>query len=336
MYLATYSYPGRNSPLQFGAILGASILNLPAAQRWVTAWHKPLGEALPESLYELIAAGPPAWQTAQEVIAILKDEDQAEIQGAQKEPLAFPLDQVFLHPPLPRPMSLRDFYAFEQHVTNAHKVRGKTVAAEWYQFPAFYFSNPNAVYGPGEAVPHPTYTAEMDFELEVAGVIGRTGVNIPVDEAESYIFGYMIFNDWSARDIQRREIKVGLGPAKAKDFASSLGPWIVTPDELRERATGRPGVYNLEMIARLNGQGVSQGNWGDLYYSFGEMIARASQDTYLLPGDVIGSGTVGSGCLLEITSGRGPWLAPGDIVELEIERLGVLRNTVVEPIRMHG
>ncbi len=149
---------------------------------------------------------------------------------------------------------------------------------------------------------------------------------------KTYIFGYTIFNDWSARDIQRREVKVGLGPAKAKDFASSLGPWIVTPEELQERATGRPGVYDLEMTARLNGQIVSRGNWKDLHYSFGEMIARASQDVYLLPGDVIGSGTVGSGCLLEITGGRGPWLSPGDVVELEIERLGVLRNTVVEPI----
>lgn len=336
MYLATYSYPQRTSPPQLGVFLDDSILNLQAAQQRVTAEQESLGDALPGSLYELIAAGPQAWQTAQDVIAVLQDEDLGEKQGAQKEALLIPLEQVTLHPPLPRPMSLRDFYAFEQHVTNAHKARGKTVADEWYQFPVFYFSNPNAVYGPGEAVPRPTYTAEMDFELEVACVIGKTGINISAEEAESYIFGYTIFNDWSARDIQRREIKVGLGPAKAKDFASSLGPYIVTPDELQDRVTGRPGVYNLEMTARINGRRVSQGNWGDLHYSFGEMIARASQDVYLLPGDVIGSGTVGSGCLLEITSGRGPWLAPGDVVELEIERLGVLRNTVVEPVPVHS
>jgi fumarylacetoacetate (FAA) hydrolase len=335
MYLATYSYPKRDSPPQLGVFLGDAILNLQAAQRRVAVKQKHLGKGLPNALYELIAAGPQAWQTAQDVIAVLKDGDLAEILTAQKESSIFPLDQVYLHPPLPRPMSLRDFYAFEQHVTNAHKVRGKTVANEWYQFPVFYFSNPNAVYGPGEAVPRPSYTAEMDFELEVACVIGKTGINIPVEEAESYIFGYMIFNDWSARDIQRRETKVGLGPAKAKDFASSLGPWLVTPDELQERATSRPGVYNLDMTARINGRGVSPGNWGDLHYSFGEMIARASQDVYLLPGDVIGSGTVGGGCLLEITSGLGPWLTPGDVVELEIERLGVLRNTIVEPVPAH-
>jgi fumarylacetoacetate (FAA) hydrolase len=336
MYLATYSYPGRNSPPQLGALLGNSILNLQAAQRRVAVEREPLGGALPDSLYELIAAGPRAWQTVRDLIALLPDGDQAGIHEPGKEQLAFPLDQVILHPPLPRPMSLRDFYAVEQHVTNAHKVRGKTVADEWYQFPVFYFSNANAVYGPGEAVPHPSYTTEMDFELEVACVIGKTGINIPVEEAESYIFGYTIFNDWSARDIQRREVKVGLGPAKAKDFASSLGPWIVTPDELQERATGRPGVYNLEMTARINGRRVSRGDWGDLHYSFGEMIARASQDVYLLPGDVFGSGTVGGGCLLEITSGGGPWLTPGDVIELEIERLGVLRNTVVEPVPVHS
>jgi fumarylacetoacetate (FAA) hydrolase len=336
MYLATYSHPLRNSPPQLGAYLGDSILNLQVAQRRGAAQFKSLGGALPDSLYELIAAGPQAWNAVRELVATLDGEDRAEIQGLQNEPMIFTLDQVFLHPPLPRPMSLRDFYAFEQHVANARRVRGMTVADEWYQFPVFYFSNPNAVYGPGEAVPRPSYTAEMDFELEVACVIGKIGINIPVEEAEGYIFGYMIFNDWSARDIQRRETKVGLGPAKAKDFASSLGPWIVTPDELQKQATGRPGVYNLEMTARLNGRRVSQGNWGDIYYSFGEMIARASQDVYLLPGDVIGSGTVGSGCLLEITSGRGPWLAPGDVVELEIERLGVLRNTVVEPIAVRN
>ncbi|HSO26805.1 MAG TPA: fumarylacetoacetate hydrolase family protein, partial [Anaerolineales bacterium] len=135
-------------------------------------------------------------------------------------------------------------------------------------------------------------------------------------------------NDWSARDLQAEEMRVGLGPAKGKDFASSLGPWIVTPDALAARATGRPGVYNLEMTARVNGVERSRGNWRDLHYSFGEMIARASQDTYLLPGDVLGSGTVGGGCLLELTAGKGPWLQPGDEVELEIELIGTLTNRI--------
>jgi fumarylacetoacetate (FAA) hydrolase len=332
MYLATYSYPQRTSPPKPGALLGNAILNLQAAQRRAAAQHNFPSEEVPNSVYEIIAGGPATWENVSNVIKSQEGVTPHEIHGSQDEPLFFSLEQVSLHPPLPRPMSLRDFYAFEKHVTTAHKVRGKTVPDEWYQFPVFYFSNPNSVFGPGEIVPHPAYTAELDYELEVACVIGKTGINIPEEEAEAYIFGYTIFNDWSARDIQRQEMKVGLGPAKGKDFASSLGPWIVTPDEMQDRATGRPGVFDLEMTARLNGQIVSRGNWQDLHYSFGEMIARASQDAYLLPGDVIGSGTVGGGCLLEITGGRGPWLALGDVVELEIERLGVLRNTIVEPV----
>ena len=135
-------------------------------------------------------------------------------------------------------------------------------------------------------------------------------------------------HDWSARDVQGREMKLGLGPSKGKDFATTIGPWIVTPYELAGRDTGRPGVYDLQMTARVNGQERSRGNWKELYYSFGDMIARASQDAWVLPGDVIGSGTVGGGCLLEQTQGKGPWLQSGDVVELEIEGIGVLRNTI--------
>jgi fumarylacetoacetate (FAA) hydrolase len=226
-------------------------------------------------------------------------------------------------------MSLRDFYAFEQHVVTSFANRGREVPPEWYRFPVFYFSNPNNLLGPGEAIPAPPSTQALDYELEVACVIGRIGRDIPADQAEEFIFGYTIFNDWSARDIQREEMKVGLGPAKGKDFASSLGPWIVTPDELADRSAKRPGVYDLRMAARVNGVERSCGNWNELHYSFGEMIARASAGVWLLPGDVIGSGTVGTGCLLELTRGAGPWLQPGDVVELEVERLGVLRNQVI-------
>jgi fumarylacetoacetate (FAA) hydrolase len=145
---------------------------------------------------------------------------------------------------------------------------------------------------------------------------------------KEHVFGFTIFNDWSARDVQRKEMKVGLGPAKGKDFASTLGPWIVTPNEFAKRQTGRPGVYDSKMVARVNGEERSRGNWSDMHYSFGEIIARASEGVMLRPGDVIGSGTVGTGCLLEITKGEGPWLKAGDSVELEIEGIGVLKNTV--------
>ena len=235
---------------------------------------------------------------------------------------------VSLRPPLVRPASLRDFYAFEQHVKTANENRGRDVPQQWYEIPVFYFSNTRAIYGPEDVIPYPDYTEALDYELEVACVIGKPGRDIKADEAEDHIFGYMIFNDWSARDVQRQEMRVGLGPAKGKDFASSFGPYLVTPEDLQDRHMNRPGVYDLDMIVRVNGEERGHGNWQDLYWSFGQMIERASQEVTLYPGEVIGSGTVGMGCLLETTKGQGPWLQPGDVVEMEIERLGVLRNTI--------
>ena len=244
---------------------------------------------------------------------------------ASQEALSF--DEISFLSPL-KPNTLRDGYAFEQHVVTANRNRGRDVPEEWYQFPVFYFGNPNAVYGHEDVIPYPPYTDAMDYEMEIAAVIGRAGTNIKPEEAEDYIFGYTIFNDWSARDIQRKEMIVGLGPAKGKDFASAFGPVIVTKEDLADRATGRPGVYDLTMTARVNGVELSRGNFKDMYWSFGDIIARASDSVMLYPGDVIGSGTVGTGCLLELTKFQGPWLNEGDVVELEIERIGILRNVV--------
>ena len=240
---------------------------------------------------------------------------------------SFGLDEVKFHSPI-HPTTLRDGYAFEQHVKTANRNRGREVPEEWYQFPVFYFTNPNAVFGDEDEIPYPPYTKALDYELEVAAVIGKAGINITPEDAPAHIFGYTIWNDWSARDIQRKEMAVGLGPAKGKDFASSFGPVIVTHDALADKATGRPGVYDLEMVARVNGVEFSRGNFKDMYWSFGDIIARASESVMLNPGDVIGSGTVGTGCLLELTKFQGPWLNAGDVVELEIERLGVLRNKI--------
>ncbi len=241
--------------------------------------------------------------------------------------MLLPMDEVRLIAPLPRPNTLRDFYAFEQHVETAARNRGRTVPPEWYELPAFYFSNPGAIYGPGSDVPIPR-TEALDYELEIACVIGKAGRDILEEDAEFYIAGYMIMNDWSARDIQRIEMAVGLGPAKGKDFATSLGPTLVTPDELEERLLP-DGRYNLGMVARVNGVERSRGNTRDMFYTFGQMIAHASRDCNLYPGDVLGSGTVGTGCLLELTHGEGPWLEIGDDVELEIGGLGVLKNRIV-------
>jgi fumarylacetoacetate (FAA) hydrolase len=164
--------------------------------------------------------------------------------------------------------------------------------------------------------------------LEIAVVIGKPGRDIKPEQVLDHIFGYTIFNDWSARDVQRQEMAVGLGPAKGKDFASSFGPYLVTPDEFSEKKSSKHGVYELEMMARINGETRSTGNFKDMYWSFGDLIARASLGVELQPGDVIGSGTVGSGCLLELTKFQGPWLQPGDVVELEIDCIGVLRNVI--------
>ena len=242
---------------------------------------------------------------------------------------SFALDEVQFHSPI-HPTTLRDGYAFEQHVVTANKNRGREVPEEWYQFPVFYFTNPNAIFGHEDIIPYPPYTNAMDYELEIAAVIGKAGINIKTEDAPAHIFGYTIFNDWSARDIQRKEMAVGLGPAKGKDFASSFGPVIVTHDSLADKAVGRPGVYDLTMTASVNGVEFSRGNFKDIYWSFGEIISRASESVMLNPGDVIGSGTVGTGCLLELTKFQGPWLNHGDVVELEIEYIGILRNVVGE------
>ncbi|WP_409270190.1 fumarylacetoacetate hydrolase family protein [Neobacillus sp. SCS-31] len=239
----------------------------------------------------------------------------------------YPLDSVKLLAPLPQPKSFRDFYAFEQHVKTARRNRGLDMVPEWYEIPVFYFSNHLAIKGTEEDITRPKGCGKLDYELEIACVIGEEGSNIKAEDAEEFIFGYCILNDWSARDFQQKEMKVGLGPAKGKDFATSIGPWIVTADELSGHKAGKG--FNLSMTAKVNGEVLSVGNMKDIYYSFGEMIERASAGTTLYPGELIGSGTVGTGCILELGEEDHRWLEPGDLVELEIEKLGVLRNTVI-------
>ncbi|WNF24613.1 fumarylacetoacetate hydrolase family protein [Mesobacillus jeotgali] len=239
-----------------------------------------------------------------------------------------PLEEVTLKAPLPNPKSVRDFYAFEQHVKTARENRGLEMIPEWYEIPVFYFTNHLAIKGPEEEIRRPQNCEWLDYELEIACVIGKEGRNIKAEDAEKHIFGFFIMNDWSARDLQRKEMKVGLGPAKGKDFATSFGPYLVTKDELMSRKSAKG--FDLQMIARVNGKELSSGNVKDLYYSFGEMIERASAGTTLYPGEVIGSGTVGTGCILELGTDVYRWLEPGDEVELEIEELGVLRNKIIQ------
>jgi fumarylacetoacetate (FAA) hydrolase len=229
--------------------------------------------------------------------------------GKAREHAEYPLEAVRLLAPVLHPTAVRDFYAFEEHVRRARELRGAgPVPQEWYEVPVFYFSNPAAIYGPGDQIPYPQGTQELDYELEVAAMIG----------AEGQIGGFTIMNDWSARDLQRAEMRVGLGPSKGKDFATSLGPVVVTPDEF----DGSGG----EMVARVNGEERSRGNLADMHHSWDAIVAHAAWNTHLRPGDVLGSGTVGTGCILEAGDDR--WLVPGDAVELEVGGIGVLRNTV--------
>jgi fumarylacetoacetate (FAA) hydrolase len=228
--------------------------------------------------------------------------------GSARDHAEYALEDVVLRAPVLHPPAVRDFMAFEEHVATARRQRGSDVPNEWYEIPVFYFSNPAAVYGPEEDVPYPEGTRELDYELECAAVIGADGA----------IGGFTVLNDWSARDLQRREMRVGLGPAKGKDFATSIGPVVVTPDEF----DGSAGA----MIARVNGEERSRGELGDMHHRWDALLAQAARNTVLRPGDIIGSGTVGSGCILEHGDGR--WLERGDVVELEIEGIGVLRNRV--------
>jgi fumarylacetoacetate (FAA) hydrolase len=218
------------------------------------------------------------------------------------------LDDLELLAPIPEPPSVRDFFAFEEHVKTAFALRGADVPEAWYEQPTFYFSNPASIVGPNAPVRKPPATQLLDFELEIAAVIG----------ADQEIAAFTLLNDWSARDLQAKEMTVGLGPAKGKDFATSFGPVLVTPDEL----DGSEG----EMVARVNGEERSRGNLRDMYHDWDALLAQAARNTVLRPGDIIGSGTVGGGCILEHDDGR--WLQRGDVVELEIEGIGVLRNTV--------
>ncbi len=261
-----------------------------------------------------------------------------EVQSAPSERVS--VHEVELRAPIPSPPSIRDFMAFENHAVNANKAIGLELHKVWYEIPVFYFTNPAAVRGHRSPVAIAPGSAMFDYELEVAAVIGRQGSDIAVGDAGAYIAGFTIFCDWSARDLQTQEMQIGLGPAKGKDSATTFGPWLVTPDELAIARTAK--AYDLEMTANVNGKPYSRGNWSDLYWTFEQMISYASRGTTLLPGDVFGSGTVGTGCILELSRVHGsdayPWLKAGDLVEISVDLLGSIEATIMpgrdpEPFR---
>ena len=280
-------------------------------------------------------------RTADRLIDLLGDDGEL-LARSGEQALADPLDVVAeadaeLLAPVPVPPSVRDFYAFETHVRTYREANGQQMDPDWYELPVFYFQNPAAIRSARDDVPMPPGSVKYDFELEFAAVVGRSGANLTPDEAEKHIAGYLLFCDWSARDLQAREVLHTLGPVKAKDTATSLGPWMITPDELAPRRSGKS--FDLQMSASVNGRPYSKGNADDLYWSFGQMISYASRGTRVQTGDVIASGTVGTGCILELSTVHSedeyPWLEPGDEVRLEADLLGAITARITPPPPLH-
>jgi 2-keto-4-pentenoate hydratase/2-oxohepta-3-ene-1,7-dioic acid hydratase in catechol pathway len=306
-----------------GALQAGHVVDMNMAYaRWLSdqgeAQPRRLADAqVPPLMLEFLEGGPSTMAAARRAL------DYAVALGPSAEG---PCGETIFHPaagvqiaaPVPNPPSLRDFIAFEEHIAATSKKRGQPIPPEWYKIPVYYKGNHRTILGPDESLPWPLDTTKLDYELELACVIGRKGRDIPERQAADYIAGYTIMNDFSARDIQFQEMACRLGPAKGKDFATALGPCLVTPDEIAD-------LDAVTMIARVNGQEWSRGRFGTIHWSFSQMIAHVSRGETIYPGDVFGSGTVGGGCGLECDR----YLKPGDVVELEIQPIGILRTQVV-------
>lgn len=265
----------------------------------------------PSDMIAFLGNGERALDAARQGLAFV--EDTPTPTGPDGVRLSYAVSDIQLLSPLPRPNSIRDFMAFEEHVKNS---LGGEIPDVWYEIPLYYKGNHNAIVHPGDAVEWPSYTDKLDYELELCAVIGKEGRDITPDEADEYIAGYSIFNDFSARDIQMKEMAGKLGPTKGKDFANGFGPYLVTPDAIN--------LDDLYVSATVNGETWSEGNIGDMYHSFPEIIEYVSMDETLYPGDVLGTGTVGNGCGLELDR----WLAPGDTIELHAEGIGTLTHQI--------
>jgi 2-keto-4-pentenoate hydratase/2-oxohepta-3-ene-1,7-dioic acid hydratase in catechol pathway len=317
MRLVTYEIA--DAPVaRVGAIVEGGVVDLTlgwaALLEQRTGWpDRARAEAeVPADMLALLRRGAPALDAARAVLErAAADPPPGEVRGSR---LRFDLEDVQLRAPLPRPNSLRDFMVVEEHVRRALK----SVPEEWFNIPVYYTGNVEEIYGPDDVVPWPEYTDKLDYELELCAVIGKPGRRIPVERAAEHIVGYTLYNDWSARDIQMREMSVGIGPGMGKHFGSSIGPAIATADELDRDA--------IQMVARVDGEEWSRGGLGTMRFSFEEIIAWVSQEQTLYPGDLLGSGTVGGGCGLEL----GRWIEPGSTVELSATGIGTLRNEVGE------
>ena len=275
---------------------------------------------VPATMLEFLEGGPSAAAAARGALEYVVNFRPVPGSVPQGRPSSMIAATIRLAAPLPNPPSLRDFIAFEEHIAATSKRRGQPIPPEWYKAPVYYKGNHRTIVGPDHSLPWPLNTQKLDYELELACIIGRQGIDIAEREASTYIAGYTIMNDFSARDIQFQEMACRLGPAKGKDFATAIGPCIVTPDEIQDLAS-------LQMIARVNGEVWSEGRFGTIHWSFPQMIEHVSRGESIYPGDLLGSGTVGGGCGLEFDR----YLKAGDVVELEIQPIGILRTAIVAP-----
>ena len=281
-----------------GALINNQVLDLNLASQ----------NKIPKDMLEFIQGGEKFLKSANDVI-----------QNMQTSAL-YPMDKIKIKAPLLNPPSLKDFFAFEEHAKNGAKRRNEELPKEWYEIPAYYKGNHREIYGPNDELPWPYYTKRLDFESEIACVIGKKGKNITEQDADNYIFGYMIFNDMSARDIQKKEMALRMGPAKGKDFANVFGPYLVTKDEVNP-------AKDFSIKVKVNGEVWSSGHFKDQYWGFPLMVSYISQEEAIYPGDILGSGTFYKGCGLDLDR----WIKPGDILELEVQSLGVLKNIVGSP-----
>ncbi len=297
MKLLTFT-KGNSEESFLGALVNNQVLDLNLTS----------GNKIPKDMLSFIQGGEAFLNLASEIV---KNPQQAAL---------YPLEKIKIKAPLLNPPSLKDFFAFEEHAKNGAKRRNEELPSEWYDIPAYYKGNHREIYGHGDTVPWPSYTRKLDFESEIACVIGKKGKNISQGEASDYIFGYMIFNDLSARDIQKKEMALRMGPAKGKDFANVFGPYLVTKDEVDPKK-------DFFIKVKINGEVWSEGHFKDQYWGFPFMVSYISQEETIYPGDILGSGTFYKGCGLDLDR----WIKPGDVIELEVQSLGVLKNTVGSP-----
>jgi len=313
--------------VRIGALVEAGIIDLNLAYTKYLSESGSTGRPyevavglIPPDMIEFFKGGKLAREAADQAIGFVRQSRGKLIMGPKGEKIVHTVNDVKLLAPVPRPNSIRDTLSFEGHMRAASKARGIEIPELWYQIPIYYKGNPDTVIGTEEPIIWPSYTEKLDYELEFGIYIGKTGKDIKAEEADEYIAGYTIFNDISARDAQFREVPMLLGPAKGKDFdyGNIMGPCLVTPDEL--------DVSNLKMTGRVNGEVWSEGNTSDMYHSFPKIIEYISASETLYPGDFIGSGTVGTGCGVELNR----WIQPGDVIEFEVEGIGILSNKVVK------